>query len=133
MEAQEPIPDEHLRKGVRFRNEEDKEKVLLEGPWNFFGRPIVFKQWNQDLKIEKEAFNTLPIWIHIPKLDLSLRDNETLGRIASVVGHPRFIDDSTADRDPTLPEYAWRFPHIVRFHPKLNTWWVGNGSIKPFV
>lgn len=72
---------------------------MTEGPWGFYGRPIVLKRWHQDLVLKKEDFNSLPISVHLPDLDFRLWDAESIGRITSAIGHRRFVDDATADRE----------------------------------
>lgn len=54
---------------LRFQEESDRDRVISEGPWSFYGRPIVIKAWRRDLELVKEHFNALPIWIRLPNLD----------------------------------------------------------------
>ncbi|XP_020258784.1 uncharacterized protein LOC109835211 [Asparagus officinalis] len=45
---------------------------------------------------ERELLNSVPVWIRLPALHLKLWSNNIIGRIASIVGKPLYIDQATA-------------------------------------
>lgn len=36
-----------------FKEELDRNKVLMEGPLNFYGKPIVVKEWFNGMEMKK--------------------------------------------------------------------------------
>ena len=45
----------------KFNTREDSEAVLEGGPWHIAGQPLILRNWQVGLKLEKEAQKTIPI------------------------------------------------------------------------
>lgn len=90
-----------LESGVfvfNFSNNEAKQKVLDMGPWSFYDKPLFLKLWSPDCSYQRENITSIPIWIHLPQLELHLWSFALLSKIASVVRKPLFTDNMTAKR-----------------------------------
>ncbi|XP_020272316.1 uncharacterized protein LOC109847499 [Asparagus officinalis] len=80
----------------KFGSNEEMNRVLNGGPWLFDGRLIILKKWTENSGLERELLSTVPVWIRFPSLHLKLWSNNIIGRIASLVGIPLYIDQATA-------------------------------------
>lgn len=80
---------------IKFLLLEDLNKVVDEGPWMFEGKPMIIKKWEVNLKLDRDLLISLPIWVRMPHLNLSLWDEENICRITSVLGRPIRLDDQT--------------------------------------
>ncbi|CAH9102838.1 unnamed protein product [Cuscuta europaea] len=66
----------------KFQNEEDRSKVLLEGPYTVFGKLIMLKELAEDFTFEDEEFLKIPIWVKFPKLPVSLWNEKAMSEVA---------------------------------------------------
>ncbi|CAH9132114.1 unnamed protein product [Cuscuta epithymum] len=82
----------------KFQNEEDRSKVLLEGPYTVFGKLLMLKVLSEDFTFEDEEFLKIPIWTKFPKLPMSLWNDEAMSEVASMVGVPITTDKITQER-----------------------------------
>ncbi|XP_020251080.1 uncharacterized protein LOC109828511 [Asparagus officinalis] len=80
----------------KFGSNEELNRVLNGGPWLFDGRLIILKKWSENIDLERELLTSVPVWIRLPSLHLKLWSNNIIGRIASLVGNPLYIDQATA-------------------------------------
>ncbi|XP_020243286.1 uncharacterized protein LOC109821513 [Asparagus officinalis] len=83
----------------KFGCKEELNRVLNGGPWLFDGRLIILKKWSENIGLERELLNSVPVWIRLPSLHLKLWSNNIIGRIASLVGNPLYIDKATASSE----------------------------------
>ncbi|KAK1304881.1 hypothetical protein QJS10_CPB11g01426 [Acorus calamus] len=89
---------------VRFDLEEDLSHVLEDGPWSMDNRPFVIQRWNRNIRLERERLNSIPLWIKFPNLPLHFWSPTCIGKIASLIGSPLYLDSPTAMR--TRSAYA---------------------------
>ncbi|CAH9126688.1 unnamed protein product [Cuscuta epithymum] len=88
----------------KFGNEEDRLKVLHDGPYNVFGKLLMLKVLSEDFSFEDEEFLKVPIWVKFPKLPMKLWNDEAMSEVASMVGVPFTTDKITQERSNN--EYA---------------------------
>ncbi|KAK1265419.1 hypothetical protein QJS04_geneDACA014350 [Acorus gramineus] len=81
---------------IRFVLEEDLTHVLEGGPWSMDNRPFVIQRWSRNSKLEFERLSSIPVWIKFPNLPLHFWSTTCIGRIASLVGTPLYLDSPTA-------------------------------------
>ncbi|KAK1305368.1 hypothetical protein QJS10_CPB11g01695 [Acorus calamus] len=86
---------------VRFDLEEDLIHVLEGGPWSMANRPFVIQRWNRNIRFELERLKSIPLWIKLPNLPLHFWSRTCLGRIASLIGTPLYLDSPTALKSRT--------------------------------
>ncbi|XP_019236113.1 PREDICTED: uncharacterized protein LOC109216415 [Nicotiana attenuata] len=83
----------------RFDDEEDKLKIMQNGPYTYNNRPMILKQWVPYFKLAEEPLNAIPVWIVFPNLPIQYWAIENLGRIASCLGKPICTDKLTAKEE----------------------------------
>lgn len=83
---------------IRFALQQDKDRIMGEGPWMIANRPMIIKDWVVDFNFEKEVLKEVPLWIRLPKLLLSCWSADSLSRIGSVVGTPVCADECTTQQ-----------------------------------
>ncbi|XP_058753872.1 uncharacterized protein LOC131627051 [Vicia villosa] len=94
------LPDLYYNKEgyflVRFTSKEDKDAVLMRGPYTIFKKPILLHEWTPDFTLQDDVLRVLPIWVTFPQLPLKFWGDKSIGKIASAVGKPLMTDECTA-------------------------------------
>ncbi|PNX57420.1 zinc ion binding nucleic acid binding protein, partial [Trifolium pratense] len=80
---------------VKFDGEEDKNKVINEGPWMIYDRYLTVRQWTPNFNASTAKIDKTMAWIRIPSLNLVFYDESVLWAIASMVGNPIKVDLQT--------------------------------------
>lgn len=83
---------------LRFMNREDKETVMMRGPYTIRNMPIILKEWTPDFNLSKDLERTMPIWVKLPQLPLCLWGLKSLNKIGSAIGNPLMTDECTAQK-----------------------------------
>ncbi|XP_058733321.1 uncharacterized protein LOC131604923 [Vicia villosa] len=83
---------------LKFRNGDDRDEVLMKGPYTIQNMPMIIMEWRPDFSMAKDMLRTIPIWIKLPNLPLPLWGVNSLGKIGSAVGNPLFTDECTAGK-----------------------------------
>ncbi|CAK8577790.1 unnamed protein product [Lathyrus sativus] len=83
---------------LRFKNNEDKEKIMEQGPYFIYGKPIFLRYWTTDFEIKEDLLHVLPLWITLPNLPLHLGGEKSISKITSAVGKPITTDKCTAKK-----------------------------------
>lgn len=78
---------------VRFETRDDKERMLMGGPFMIANRPIVVKEWVAEFNFEKEVLKEVPLWIRLPNLPLPFWSEKSLSRMGSIMGKPICADE----------------------------------------
>ncbi|CAL1384379.1 unnamed protein product [Linum trigynum] len=69
--------------------------VLRSGPWHFQGNPVFFRKWSPGIQPVQPESETLPIWVKIWGIPLEHHSVEGHEWIASTIGQPLWMDQST--------------------------------------
>ncbi|XP_072087268.1 uncharacterized protein [Arachis hypogaea] len=80
---------------VKFDHNEDREKVLLGGPWLILGHYIAVKPWSSDFRPCEDSFGDTMVWVKIVGLNIWYYHERAMMRIASAIGKPIKIDLAT--------------------------------------
>lgn len=83
---------------VRFRNQEDREHVLAQGPYFIYGKPLFLRQWSSDFEMKEDILRVMPLWVTFPQLPLHLWGEKCLAKIASSIGKPITMDECTTKK-----------------------------------
>ncbi|KAG4969263.1 hypothetical protein JHK82_034972 [Glycine max] len=83
---------------LRFMNREDKETVMMRGPYTIRNMPIILKEWTPDFNLSKDLEKTMPIWVKLPQLPLCLWGLKSLNKIGSAIGNPLMTDECIAQK-----------------------------------
>ncbi|KAL6997446.1 hypothetical protein U1Q18_007573 [Sarracenia purpurea var. burkii] len=79
----------------KFRSLQEMDNVMEKGPWHFYGKLLILRKWRKRLRLSKEAFSKVPIWVKFLGLPLEFWNDACLSRIASAIGVPLFLDKAT--------------------------------------
>lgn len=79
----------------KFSQDGAHRRVIEAGPWHFGGKLMVLKQWSSQMKLEKDEFDTVPLWAQFYNVPLELWNEEGLSYIASAIGNPLYADSMT--------------------------------------
>ncbi|CAH9066446.1 unnamed protein product [Cuscuta europaea] len=88
----------------KFQGEEDRSKVLMEGPYTLFGKSLYLKTLSDNFSFESDEFLKVPIWVKFPNLPLQIWNEDVISEIASRVGMPLTTDRVTQER--SISKYA---------------------------
>lgn len=73
---------------VKFNNDDGKRNALNNGPIMFDRKPVIIKEWDPNLDLQKESVKRMPVWIRMPGLNLKYWGASTLSKLAGLVGNP---------------------------------------------
>ena len=45
------------------------QRILDEGPWFVYGHPLILKRWTADISMNRQNFETIPVWVRLPNLN----------------------------------------------------------------
>ncbi|VFQ62973.1 unnamed protein product [Cuscuta campestris] len=79
---------------INFQFEEDYERVFLRQTWSVGNHLLVVTKWTTD-HTEGIDCPVVPVWVSCPKLPIFLHDQRALSIIASAIGRPLKVDEST--------------------------------------
>lgn len=77
---------------IRIPNAVIREKVIRRGMWNIAGIPMVASKWSP---IEDEDNKSIPLWVYLKNVPMSMYSWEGLSFIASPVGIPDHLHAET--------------------------------------
>ena len=80
---------------AKFDLSEDREKVMVGGPWMIQDQYLAVKQRSPDFSVCEESFGRTMVWVHFTKLNMMFYDECAIRVIASAVGRPVKIDVTT--------------------------------------
>ncbi|XP_070049826.1 uncharacterized protein [Nicotiana tomentosiformis] len=81
---------------VKFQSIADMNEILYAGPYTIYKRPIILKQWTPDFDFNVEFLTEMPLWVKFPNMPMSCWSRDSLSRIASAIGVPKYADECTA-------------------------------------
>ncbi|GFZ13128.1 hypothetical protein Acr_23g0015130 [Actinidia rufa] len=79
----------------QFESEDIQMKVLENGPYMIYGRPLMLKVMSQTFNFKKEEISHFPAWVQLRNLPLSLWGPSVLSKICSRIGKPVYMDKLT--------------------------------------
>jgi hypothetical protein len=83
---------------LRFHSIQEKEEVLMKGPYTIHKMPMLLRDWKPDFSLKKDMLRTIPIWVKLPQLPLYLWGQKSLEKIGSALGNPVVSDECTAQK-----------------------------------
>ncbi|CAJ2662985.1 unnamed protein product [Trifolium pratense] len=83
---------------LRFHSFQDKDDVLMKGPYTIRNMPMILRDWKPDFSLKRDMLRTLPIWVKLPQLPLHLWGVRSLSKIGSAIGNPIVTDECTANK-----------------------------------
>ncbi|XP_029154600.1 uncharacterized protein [Arachis hypogaea] len=109
---------------VKFDLLDDREKVLLGGPWMITGSYVAVKPWSSSFRPCENTFGSTIVWIRITGLNINYYQERAMKMIASAVDKPIRIDLATKSA-----ERGNCFGHVTRECAKENNNGIGKESM----
>ncbi|XP_016206281.1 uncharacterized protein LOC107646618 [Arachis ipaensis] len=80
---------------IKFDLWEDRERVLLGGPWMIAGNYVAVKPWCPSFHLCEDFFGSILVWIRIIGLSIWYYSEKAILNIARAVGKPIKVDLAT--------------------------------------
>nr|XP_009768740.1 PREDICTED: uncharacterized protein LOC104219715 [Nicotiana sylvestris] len=80
---------------IMLNNSEEREDVMLKGPYTINSRPIIIRPWSENFDFNEEVLKITPLWAKLPKLPLNYWRKQALNKIGSGLGKPLYVDACT--------------------------------------
>ena len=92
-----------------------RNRVITQVLWQIEGRTMFVAKWEPGVIPEKPELKSAPIWLELRNVPFQFFNEDGLERVAGLVGHPKFLHPSTANKtnlevakvftiiDPRLP------------------------------
>ncbi|XP_021968930.1 uncharacterized protein LOC110864167 [Helianthus annuus] len=81
----------------KFDSKEGLMKVLEGGPWLIRKMPLFLNIWSPKVSLRKEGIKSVPIWVKLHNVPISVYTDDGLSLLASKLGVPKSLDSYTAD------------------------------------
>ncbi|XP_021992554.1 uncharacterized protein LOC110889344 [Helianthus annuus] len=81
----------------KFDSKEGLTKVLEGGPWLIRKVPLFLNIWSPKVTLKKDSIKTVPIWVKLHNVPISVYTDDGLSLLASKLGVPKRLDSYTAD------------------------------------
>ncbi|XP_021996206.1 uncharacterized protein LOC110893404 [Helianthus annuus] len=81
----------------KFDSRDGLLKVLEGGPWLIRKIPIFLSLWSPKVSLKKEGVKTIPLWVKLHNVPISVYTDDGLSLLASKLGVPKRLDSYTAD------------------------------------
>ncbi|XP_011069433.1 uncharacterized protein LOC105155259, partial [Sesamum indicum] len=78
-----------------FAREEDRQRILADGPYFVYGRLLLLKHMPDCFEFKEDDISLTPVWATLPSLPLECWHPNALGKIGSRVGSPIAMDSLT--------------------------------------
>lgn len=82
---------------VKFENNDDRSKVMFNGPWMIFDHYLTVQGWSPAFTSLTATIDHTLVWIRFPGLNLFYYDESILMAMAATVGRPIKVDANTLD------------------------------------
>ncbi|KAL0446225.1 UNVERIFIED_CONTAM: hypothetical protein Slati_1750400 [Sesamum latifolium] len=83
----------------KFATEEDMQRVVADGPYFVFGRPLMLKTMPACFGFQEDDISLTPIWATLPSLPLECWNPNALSKIGSRLGNPMAMDSLTMNME----------------------------------
>lgn len=82
----------------RIPNAAVRNRVLTQRLWQIEGQTMFVAKWEPGVIPEKPELTSAPIWLELRNVPFQFYNDESLERIASLVGDPKVLHPSTANK-----------------------------------
>nr|GEV63083.1 RNA-directed DNA polymerase, eukaryota, reverse transcriptase zinc-binding domain protein [Tanacetum cinerariifolium] len=80
---------------IELGNEEGIKKVIKNGPWMVYNKPMVVQKWNIDICFDKAEPKKMPIWVKLLNVPMEAWSVKGINALASSLGKPIIMDEVT--------------------------------------
>ncbi|XP_033129481.1 uncharacterized protein LOC117126159 [Brassica rapa] len=82
----------------RIPNAATRSRVIKQKLWQIEGQTMFVDKWEPGIIPTKPELTSAPIWLELRKVPFQFFNEDGLERIAGLVGHPKFLHPSTANK-----------------------------------
>ncbi|XP_056862412.1 uncharacterized protein LOC130510091 [Raphanus sativus] len=82
----------------RIPNAATRHRVITQRLWQIEGQTMFVDKWEPGVVPSKPELKSAPIWLELRNVPLQFFNEDGLERIAGLVGHPKFLHPSTANK-----------------------------------
>uniref|UniRef100_A0A0D3D8N5 DUF4283 domain-containing protein n=1 Tax=Brassica oleracea var. oleracea TaxID=109376 RepID=A0A0D3D8N5_BRAOL len=82
----------------RIPNAATRNMVIKQKLWHIEGQTMFVDKWELGVIPVKPELSSAPIWLELRKVPFQFFNEDGLERIAGLVGHPKFLHPSTANK-----------------------------------
>lgn len=82
----------------RILNAFTRNRVVTQRLWQIEGQTMFVAKWEPGVTQAKPELSEAPIWLELRNVPLQFFHDDGLGRIAGLVGEPKFLYPSTANK-----------------------------------
>lgn len=82
----------------RIPNAATRNRVINQKLWQIEGQTMFVDKWEPGVVPVKPELTSAPIWLELRKVPFQFFNEDGLERIAGLVGHPKFLHPSTANK-----------------------------------
>ncbi|XP_048611893.1 uncharacterized protein LOC106393218 [Brassica napus] len=82
----------------RIPNAATRARVIKQKLWQIEGQTMFVDKWEPGVVPTKPELTSAPIWLELRKVPLQFFNEDGLERIAGLVGHPKFLHPTTANK-----------------------------------
>ncbi|XP_070005255.1 uncharacterized protein [Nicotiana sylvestris] len=77
---------------IKFKNKDNMEKAIQQGPWFINGNFLSITEWKPNFVASKERLTTTAVWVRLPQLPTEFNDGKILEKIGNAIGRLLKID-----------------------------------------
>ena len=89
---------------VRFKTKEQQQVILNNGHLMFDNKPVIVKEWNDEIKLVKYDVETVPIWAKLHDLEVNFWSEASLTKICTNIG--KYVKSDQITQQRTYLSYA---------------------------
>ncbi|RID44972.1 hypothetical protein BRARA_I01733 [Brassica rapa] len=82
----------------RIPNAATRHRVIKQKLWQIEGQTMFVDRWEPGITPTKPELTSAPIWLELRNVPLQFFNEDGLERIAGLVGHPKFLHQTTANK-----------------------------------
>ncbi|RID76986.1 LOW QUALITY PROTEIN: hypothetical protein BRARA_B03932 [Brassica rapa] len=82
----------------RIPNANTRSRVIYQRLWQIEGQTMFVDKWEPGVIPAKPELTSAPIWLELRQVPFQFFNEDGLERIAGLVGHPKFLHPSTANK-----------------------------------
>ena len=82
----------------RIPNAATRHRVITQGLWQIEGQTMFVNKWEPGVIPAKPKLTSAPIWLELRNVPFQFFNEDGLERIAGLVGHPKFLHPTTANK-----------------------------------
>ena len=83
----------------QFQSTDEQTKVLENGPYMIYGRPLLLKSMPKYFAFGKATISALPVWVQLRDMPLYIWNPVIIGKICSKIGKPIHMDKLTVHKE----------------------------------